>query len=372
MGEFRRLIDRLGIPVQTTWIGIDLLPHAHPLFAGRPGGMAPRGANFTLQNSDFLLVLGSRLDMATTAYSPERFARCARKVIVDIDPAEIGKLRMKIDLPICADVRDLISEMLRQSEDVGDHSDWVRRCKGWLDRYPVVLPEHRAVEELVSTFHLSEVLSDVLQEGDLIVPTSAGVGVELFFLAFRAKEGQRIFHNRGTGAMGLALPAAIAACIASGGRRTLCLDGDGSFQVNIQELETLRRLALPVKLLVMNNRGYASIRASQKRYFGRLSGADSTSGLSFPDILAVSAAYGVATERISNHRDLSEKIGDILSYPGPVVCEVLSIPDEVRAPAISSSQRTDGSMVSTPMEDLWPFLDREEFLSNMIVPPLVP
>ena len=371
-GDFLKLIERLNVPVLPTWLGLDLVADSHPLFAGRPGSIAPRGANFALQNCDWLLAIGSRLDMALTGYAHDRFARAARKIIVDIDSAEIRKLQMKVDVPVSADAGDFIREMLRQAEGttLGSNTAWVARCQEWKAKYPVVLPEHRANTDHVSTFALTEVLSDELAADDLIVPGSSGNAVEAFFLAFKVKAGQRVFHERGLGAMGFALPASIGACIASGRRRTVSIDGDGGFQMNIQELEVCARLNLPIKCFVINNGGYASIRASQRNYFGRLTGADASSGLTLPDVTGIAAAYKVKTMRIIDQSDLTGQVRRVLDTPGPVVCEVLGIPDEARVPRLSSAQRADGSMVSKPLEDLFPFLDRDEFLSNMIIPPL--
>lgn len=369
--DFVKLVEALQVPVLTTWAAIDLIPDAHPLFAGRPGAIAPRGANFTLQNSDFLLVIGSRLDLAITGYTHEKFAPCAKKVMVDVDRTEIEKMRTKIDLPIHADAKDFINEILRQLHvtKTNDHrTEWLDRCKTWRTRYPVVGSEYRDEKHYVSSYVFSDIFSDEAASDDIIVPTSAGVSIELFFLAFRIKNGQRMFHDRGTGAMGLALPASIGACLGSGGKRTLCIDGDGSFQMNIQELETIKRLNLPIKIFVLNNQGYASIRASQQRYFGKLSGADVTSGLSLPDLSNVANAYGLTVEKISCQTTLRDQIRKVLNTAGPIVCEVMIEPYEIRAPSITSRQMPNGSMTSTPLEDLWPFLDRSEFHSNMLVP----
>nr|MDA3834077.1 thiamine pyrophosphate-dependent enzyme [Spirochaetales bacterium] len=222
----------------------------------------------------------------------------------------------------------------------------------------------------VSTYFFSEILADELTGNDLIVPGSSGNSVEVFLLVFKAKTGQRIFHERGLGAMGFGLPASIGACIASGRRRTICVDGDGGFQLNIQELETIAHLKLPIKFFVINNGGYASIRAMQMNYFKQMVGADSESGLTLPDITKVATAYGLATTRIVDQNDLRKKVRDVLELPGPVICEIMAIPDEIRAPRLSTSQRNDGVMISKPLEDLWPFLDRQEFLSNMLIQPL--
>ncbi len=368
------LVSALNIPVLPTCLGLDLLPESHPLMIGRPGSLAPRGANFALQNCDLLLCIGSRMDMALTAYAHDRLARGARKVMVDIDPAEIAKMKMTIDLKVVADAGAFLREALRQVRDAAvspaPWAEWVERCTAWKQRYPVVLPEHHQRSDYVSTYAFSAVLSDVLDEGEVIATGSSGAGIEVFILAFQVKSGQRIFHNRGLGSMGFGLPAAIGACLASGRARTICVDGDGGFLFNIQELETVARLKLPIKFFILDNAGYASIRTSQNRYFGRTVGADPASGMTLPDIGRVANAFGIQTARIAGGDDLRARILEVLAMDGPVVCCVMTPPDEPRQPSVVSIQRADGSMVSKPLEDLWPFLDREEFKANMIVAPI--
>ena len=371
-GDFLKLVDLLNIPVLTTRLGVDLIPADHPLSMGMPGSIAPRSANFALQNSDFLLILGARLDMALIAYAPEKLARGARKVMVNIDPAEMKKFGSALDLSLEMDAHVFIQVLLENPNAIVAHnrSAWLARCKDWKEKYPFVLSEHRIQLGRVSMYAFAEILSDEAGEDCNILPGNAGNASELFLTAFKAKRGQRILHNKGTGAMGFCQPAAIGACLASGGLPTICVDGDGGFQMNIQELETVRRLGLPIKFFVMNNGGYASIRASQLNYFGRLTGADATSGMTLPDVVAVAKAYGLKALRIEDCQNLREQVRRVLAMPGPVVCDVLIIPDEPRAPRIASKQRKDGSMVSTPLEDMAPFLDRKEFLANMIVPPM--
>lgn len=366
------VIERLGIPVLTTRLGVDLLAADHPLCFGMPGGIASRASNFTLQNSDFLLILGARLDMALIAYAPERLARAAKKVMVNIDEAEIRKLGANIDIGVPADAKLFLEAVLQRADEIEtrDREAWLDRCQGWRSRYPFVTAEQRKQAEGINTYAFSEILSEEAAEGDIILPGSSGLACEIFLTAFKAKSGQRIFHNKGTGAMGLAQPAAIGACLASGRRRTLCIDGDGGFLMNIQELETVRRLNLPIKFFVINNDCYASIRASQTNYFGRLVAADKTSGLSLPDLGAVSKAFGIEATRISDPASLRDEIQRILREPGPSVCEIMVLPAEPRIPSVRSMQRPDGSMVSKPLEDMFPFLDRDEFRSNMIVSPL--
>ena len=371
--ELRQLVERLDIPVEATWCAADIVSSEDPLFVGRPGSLASRGANFALQNSDFLLSVGARLDFAITGYAPEKFARAAYKVMVDIDPAEIRKLAPFIDAPVCADAGAFLREMLRQigSVHTKGRETWKQRCAQWKTRYPVVLPEHRNPEGRVSIFRLAEVIGQATAPDDLMISGSSGSGIEVFLFACSTRTGQRIYHTAGLGSMGNALPGSIGVCLAGGRRRTVCVDGDGGFQFNIQELETVARLNLPIKFFVLNNDGYASIRASQSNFFGSPQlGCDSRTGLTIPDIRKVAAAYALSTARIDSQANLSEQVSRVLETPGPVVCDVEVIPDEVRGPRLSSMQRADGSMVSKPLEDLWPFLDREEFRANMIVPPL--
>jgi acetolactate synthase I/II/III large subunit len=370
--ELHESIERLGIPVLSTWLAHDLVPDAHPLYAGRPGPVAPRGANFTLQNCDFLLAVGARLNLVVTGYAPDKYARAARKVMVDVDAAELRKLGNTIDLPVASDARAFLVELLRQADSIvrRDRSDWHSRCAHWKERYPVVLQEYRELTEGVSTYVLADALSEVTRAEDTIVSGSSGAGIEIFLLAYRVQAGQRVLVTPALGAMGYGLPASIGACLARGGKRTILVNGDGGLQLNIQELQTISRLNLPVKLFVLNNGGYSSIRTSQERYFGRLTGADASSGVTLPDLERIAHAYELSFARIDCQRDLTDQVRRVLETDGPVVCEVMTPKDEPRAPSLSSMRRDDGSMVSRPLEDLWPFLDREEFVANMLIPPI--
>lgn len=370
--SFLHLVDLLGIPVLTTRLGVDLIPASHPLCFGIPGSIAPRGANFTLQNSDWLLILGARLDRALLAFAPERLARAAKKIMVDIDAAEIGKLSPHIDVPVHSDVHSFIRQFLKRSSRIKptDRSAWIERCTGWRTRYPFVLPEHYSDKNGISVYAFTDILSSQMKGDDVILPGNAGIASEIFLTGLKVKAGQRVFHNKGTGAMGFSQPAAIGACLASGGRRTVCVDGDGGFQLNVQELETIRRLHLPIKFFVMNNRGYASIRSSQLGFFARSTGADESSGLTLPSVLGLATSYGIPAFRMDTAVHVGRGIDEALNTNGPTVCEVVVIPDEPRAPRVSTVQHADGSISSRPLEDMWPFLDREEFLSNMMIEPM--
>lgn len=368
--DFLRLIGILGIPVLTTWKGIDFLAEEDPLYFGRPGSIASRGANFIQQNCDWIMAIGARLDLPQTAHDHANFARSAKKVIVDIDPAEIGKLKMNIQVPVAADAKVFLREFTRQARSIRriDRTVWLTRCRAWKRQYPVVLPEYRKRTGPVNTYALVDVLSDLMEENDILIPGSSGACAEVTMQAFRVKRGQRIHNTPGLGSMGFGLPACIGACIAGNGRRTIGIIGDGGLQHNIQELETLARLNLPIKLFVLNNNGYGSIRATQKRHFaGRLVCCDPSSGLTLPDTCRVAAAYGLKTVRIENQKKLREDVRTVLGRKGTVICDVVSDPDLQTAPRLASEIRPDGSIVSKPMEDLWPFLDRATLLANMTV-----
>jgi acetolactate synthase-1/2/3 large subunit len=300
------------------------------------------------------------------------FAPHAKKIIVDVDPNEIKKLEMDIEVPVESDALSFILSLSAASNMLAgkDRSGWLSRCRDWSAKYPVILRQYWEEKEYVNDYVLIDVLSDEMTSSDLFVPGSSGACSERSMQAFRVKEGMRIFNTEGLGSMGFGLPAAIGGCLASGGRNTVCIEGDGGFVMNIQELETLRRLGLPVKFFVLNNAGYGSIRATQKNYFeGRLTASSVGSGLTLPDYRAVGSAFGIAVRQIRNHDGIREQVREVLRHEGPVICEIMASPDLLTAPRVSSKKMADGSMVSMPMEDMWPFLDREELRANMIVPP---
>ena len=371
--DFLELTEVLRVPVLTTWKAIDFLPEEHPLYIGRPGAVGQRAANFAQQNADWLLVLGARLDLGQTAYNHAAFARGAYKVVVDVDEAEIRKLQMKVDLPLCADAGEVIRTLLARSGHVldKDRSAWWDRCRQWKARYPVLLPQYWEETVGVSNYALIEVLSECLGDGDLLVPGSSGASSEVTMQAFRVNPGVRILNSQGLGPMGFGLSAAIGACLASGRRRTVCIEGDGGLQMNSQELETVHRLNLPIKLFVLDNQGYASIRSTQRAYFqGRFVASGADSGLTLPNTLKLAAAYGLPATEICSHANLRAEVRHVLEHEGAIVCNVRISPNQATAPRVMSERRPDGTMVSRPMEDLWPPLDREEFLANMIVPPV--
>jgi acetolactate synthase I/II/III large subunit len=373
--DLRQLVDLAGIPLVTSRKnGIDVLPGDHPLYFGRPGSVAHRYANFAVQQADLILVLGCRLDLMQVAYDWAAFGRRATKIMVDIDQYEIAKISPPIDIPIVADAGAVLTAIVggmhrdpaRMARHAADRATWVERCRRWKATYPIVEQRHRDVVGSVSTYVLAESLATRLTAADTVVIGSSGAGIEAFMLAYSAPLGQRAFLTGGLGAMGFGLPASIGACLAADRRRTILVDGDGGFQLNIQELATLHRLSLPVKIFVLDNQGYGSIRSMQRRHFeGRLVGSDAQSGLALPDLIRLAEVYGIRTAHVASHTALPEVLDDVLRGDDPVICVVASDQNEVPEPRVTSRIRPDGSMESRALEDLAPLLSAEELASAL-------
>lgn len=371
--EFIELVKKLNIPVLTTWKALDLLPEDFDLYFGRPGCIGQRGANFIQQNSDLIIAVGARLDYGQIGFSHKTFAREAKKVVVDIDAAELKKFKFKLDEGINASADKFLKEFLEQSDKVEkvDRNSWLKRCADWKKKYPVVLPQHWDKKDYASSYALVDELSNISEEGDLFVPENSGAASEIVMQALRLKNGQRVITTNSLGSMGSGLPASIGACVASGKKRTISVIGDGGLQMNIQDLETVARLKLPIKYFILNNDGYGSIKNTQRNYFnGLYVASDPSSGVTVPDIKKIADAYKIKYALISNNGDIKEQVRSSLSSDGPVICEVMVDPEEPTMPKLKSQVKPDGSMVSKPLEDLWPFLGRDEFNANMIVEPI--
>jgi acetolactate synthase-1/2/3 large subunit len=369
---FELVTRRLQIPVAPAWTAVDLVPTDDPLYSGRTGTIGDRAGNFAVQNADVLLILGSRLNIRQVSYNWSSFARHAFKIQVDVDPAELSKPTVRPDLGISCDARIFLDELRRQIDAVGfdacAHADWLRWCRERVQRYPVVQPKQREiVGRFVNPYHFIEALSAELKDDDIVV-CGNGTASVVSFQAARVPRGLRMFANSGCAAMGYDLPAAIGAAVAAGGRRVVCLAGDGSLQMNVQELQTLVHHRLPVKLFVLNNGGYLSMRTTQGGFFGRLIGEGPATGVSFPNVTALAAAYGIPANRAEGV-DFQRGIQQALASEGPFVCEAILDPSQQFEPKLTSRQLPDGRMVSSPLEDLSPFLPREELLENLFIPP---
>lgn len=369
---FEELVDRLKIPIISSWTTSDLIPTDHPIYIGRSGIMGDRAGNFTVQNSDLLLIIGSRMSIPQVGYNYATFAREAKKIMVDIDEVELKKPSIKLDLAINADAKEFISELLTQLKRrkiALDVNDWIKKSQQWKARYPVVLPEYKEIKEGVNSFYFVDVLSDKLSN-DAVVTTDMGTAFTCTMQTFKVKAGQRLFTSSGHSPMGFGLPGAIGACFANNRKKTICISGDGGLQMNIQELQTIVHYNLPIIIFVLNNGGYLTIKLMQQNHFGRYVGSEPSSGLSFPDIIKVSTAYGIKAERIANNRELHAKIDNVLAQEGPFICEIMMPENQPLIPRASSLKKPDGTIVSKPLEDLYPFLSREEFLQNMLVKPI--
>lgn len=356
---FRELARLLGAPVQTTWKTIDMFGEDDPLYLGHPGTMGDRGANLVLQEADLLLSIGSRIDTSLTAFNEIDFARNAEKIIVDIDQHELDRMEIPRSHKACADAAGFIrslSEAL-SSVDLPDWSQWLSHCKEVRATYPVVTDEHRKRRGAVSCYYFVDKLSDLLTGDDVIVPESSGGAAEITCQAFRPKFGQSMKHAAGLGSMGFGLPYAIGSCLSLGKRRTVLINGDGAFQMNIQELQTVARLNLPIKIFVWENDGYASIRNMQRNNFGGFYVASgSTSGLVMPDIAVVAASYGFPTFQMSSNEDVDEMLESILVKQGPTLCVVHVDQNETVSPKCMAKRLPDGSMQSMPLDKMWPYL----------------
>lgn len=367
--EFDAFIHKYRIPFVCSRMGTDVLPTMDVLNIGRIGNKGMRSANFALQNADYVLVLGSRLSVSSTGQEYEYFAREAKVTVVDIDKYEHTKNTVHIEQVIIADVKDVLSKLPLDREM--DFSGWAEICYSWKEKYPVCLQEYYDSKDGINMYLFVEELSKVLKD-DSVMIGDAGSAVYVPAQGIKTKfRSQRYITSGGQAEMGFSLPAAIGVSAARCAGEVLAITGDGSLQMNIQELQTLKYYQFPVKLFVWNNDGYLSIRATQRKFFdGRFIGTDSTSGVSFPDLEKISDAYGLRYVRISDISKIHEQLLEVLSYQEPVVCEVMCIRDQPVIPTVSSRQNTQGQMVSMPIEDMAPFLDREEFLANMIVKPV--
>lgn len=371
--EFIEFIEKINVPVISTWSGIDILPYDHPLYVGQFGVYGNRAANFTVQNADLLISLGSRLDTRQTGGQPQTFAREAKKIVIDIDEAELNKKWVEADIPIHADVKDFLREINVQltSQQIPNFSDWLARCKQWKEKYPTVLPEYYEQQGSVNAYVFIKTLSDKLGENDIIIADQGG-NLTWTIQGFQVKRGQKLFSAFGNSPMGYALPAAVGAAFAKPGQDIFCIDGDGGFQLNIQELQTVFFHKLPIKIFVLNNRAYGIIKQFQEVYFdSRYIATVKETGYSCPDFVKVAQAFGLQTETIQNHEELSSKLDKILATQGPILVDVLLDEAQKLVPKLVAIKSKDGQQyISKPIEDMIPLLPREEFYANMIIKPL--
>ncbi len=367
--EFLELAEKLQIPVLTSMSAHDLIPSESPLFIGRPGVFGDRAGNFAIQNADLLISIGARHHLWNIGYAFIAFARGARKVVVDIDSEELKKKTVVPDLPINADAKVFIEEMYKQASSVIVSKEWIECCQNWKKKYPVVLPEYKNEKDYVNSYYFTKVLSDTLEEGDIIM-TGVGTSFTCTLQSFKIKKGQRLYSSIGCASMGYDLPSAIGAWFATGKKRIILITGEGSIMLNLQELQTISHYKIPVKIFLLNNNGYLAIKNTQNSFFGgNLVAVDPSSGVSFPSFEKVADTFALSYVKLENHDDINKKILQTLSCDGPVICDIKMAPTQPLLPKVFSEKLEDGTMVSKPLEDMYPFLDRQEFLDNMFIEP---
>ena len=376
---FRQLLDQLGIPVVTYWNTVDLIEDANPLYVGRGGNMGDRAGNFAVQNADLVLAIGTRLSIRQTGYNFSTWARAATVILVDIDPAELKKPTIHVEIPIWADARDFLQKLKTALADSGATpdrpwfagADWLARCRTWKQTYPVTLPRHWAEgEDHVNVYAFLRYLSEQLPENSLTA-ASNGACCVAGHQTYCIKQGTRFVLNNAVASMGYGLPAAVGLCIADGRRDTVCLEGDGSIMMNLQELQTIVTNRLPIRIFLINNQGYHSIRLTQNNLFRGHSkvGIGPESGdLGFPDYHKIAAAFGYPYFCAHSNEEMKRAVAQTLSQPGFALCEIFTDTAQVWEPKSSTRRLPDGTLVSPPLEDLAPFLPREELRRNMLIP----
>ncbi len=375
--EFCKVIRKLGVPVVTYWNSIDLLSTDDPLYVGRGGNMGDRAGNFAVQNSDLVLAIGTRISIRQTGYSFSTWARAAKVIMVDIDRAEMKKHTIHVDLPVWADAKDFLSALDKR---LGDSQTplfvnrvWTDACLNWKAKYPVCLPRHRqGAEGYANVYAFIDYLSSKLPE-DSLTAVSNGACCVAGHQAYVIKRGTRFIINSAVASMGYGLPAAIGLCYAGGRRSTICLEGDGSIMMNLQELQTIVSNKLPVKIFLINNQGYHSIRITQNNLFSgrkKVGIGEESGDLSFPDYSKIAAAFGYPYFCAHSNNEMREVVDKVLSIEGYAICEIFTDTSQVWEPKSSTKRLADGTLVSPPLEDLAPFLPRDEFLGNMFIDPI--
>jgi acetolactate synthase-1/2/3 large subunit len=367
VSEFSDLINRLKIPVLTSRLGIDLINSDNLLYVGRPGNYGERSANFAVQNSDLIISIGCRLASALVGHDPKNFGKNAKKIVIDIDEEELKKPGVKIDLKIKADAKKALEQILKSTAKtkLTKFSSWIDQCNHWKRAYPVVLDSYKN-EKPVNSYYFTNKLSDYAAKDDMII-VDTGTCFHVACQAWKIKKGQRFLTTGGLSSMGY-WAACIGACVANNRKRTVVITGDGSLQMNIQEMATIKHNNLPIKIIIFNNNGYLLIRHTQKNFMGgRLLGEGPDTGVWCPDSLKIAQAYGIKGVRINSVAEVEPKIKEVMEHDGPVICDVITPEWQLIIPRISSEKMPDGSLVSHAYEDMFPFLPRKEFNSNMIV-----
>lgn len=369
--ELDRFIEKVKIPVVTCWNSIDLIATEETYYCGRAGIMGDRAGNFAVQNSDFLLCIGTRLNIYQVGYQFKTWAREAYTVVVDVDERELKKPTVHIDVPICADAK-VILELLNdifEEENVAEKFSWIQQCEIWKNKYPVVTKFHYEKKGLTNIYAFMDCLSRFLTEDMITVVTNGSasvVGSQSYYIYQKS----RFIMNCALSSMGYGLPAAIGACIANGRKSLVCIEGDGSLMMNLQELQTLVTNQLPIKLFIINNDGYHQIRQTQNHIFhnGLVGVGPESHDLGFPNYEKIAGAFEIPYLCIHSNEEMLGIIQEVFQTQSYAICEVFVSIEQNFEPKSSSKRLEDGTIASPPLEDMYPFLPREELQENMYIP----
>ena len=369
--EFRKVLEKLNIPIVTYWNAIDLIEDEHPLYCGRAGNMGDRPGNWAIQNADLILAVGTRISIRQVGYNWKTWARAAEVIMVDVDQNEMKKPTLHVEMPIWADAKDFLKKLNEKADQkVSDDEDWIRICQGWKKDYPVVLP--RQWEEngrTANVYAFIKYLSSRLPENSLTA-VSNGACCVVGHQAYEIQKGSRVANNSAIASMGYGLPAAIGTCIGGGRKETICLEGDGSIMMNLQELQTILTNHLPIKIFLINNNGYHSIRITQTNLFNKnfVGIGPESDDLSFPEFKKIAEAFGYRYFSAHSNEEMKSVVDTVLKLEGPVFTEIFTDTEQVWEPKSSTKRLEDGTLISPPLEDLAPFLPREELEKIMIIP----
>lgn len=369
---FRSVLERLNIPIVTYWNAVDLIEDDHPLYCGRGGNMGDRPGNWAIQNADLILAVGTRISIRQVGYSWESWARAAEVIMVDIDQAELRKPTLHVELPVWADAKDFLTKLDQMAKGpVNTSAAWRETCQRWKKEYPVVLPRHWEENgETANVYAFMRHLSGRLPERSLTA-VSNGACCVVGNQAYVIQKGSRMANNSAIASMGYGLPAAIGTCLGGGGRTTICLEGDGSIMMNLQELQTILTNSLPIKIFLINNNGYHSIRITQGNLFShhtKVGIGPESNDLSFPSFERLAGAFGYRYLSAHSNAEMIAVVDEALRIDGCVFCEIFTDTNQVWEPKSSTKRLPDGSLISPPLEDLAPFLPREELEQNMFIP----
>lgn len=369
---FRRVLEKLNIPVATYWNAVDLIETEHPLYCGRAGNMGDRAGNWAIQNADLILAVGTRISIRQVGYNWQTWAREAEVIMVDVDKAELKKPTLHVEMPVWADAKDFLSKLEQSLEGKAfSGEEWINICQGWKKNYPVVRPsQYEECGEGANVYAFIDTLSKSLPQNSLTA-VSNGACCVVGSQAYVIKEGSRLANNSAVASMGYGLPAAIGTCLGGGKKETICLEGDGSIMMNLQELQTIITNKLPIKIFLINNSGYHSIRLTQTNLFSnhcKVGIGEESGDLSFPSFAKIAEAFSYPYYSASSNTEMISVVEQVLKQEGPVFCEIFTDTKQVWEPKSSTKRLEDGSLVSPPLEDLAPFLPREELKKLMIIP----